>query len=180
VAAISQAVDTALDLLDNGRGSTTDAVAWLSGHLAALEHSVLAVAPRLLPSAKPDVAEQLRRHHQVQHLLRRLESVASGDATAHGSPSMLRAAIARDVRAIQGDTVALVRRIAEATDDDGAARLTAAYDDALAHGPSRPHLHGPRRGALERITWRLDSWRDRVLDTLDSRHNPLARQRSHR
>ena len=41
--------------------------------------------------------------------------------------------------------------------------------------PTRPHPHLPHRGITGAIAFRVDAVRDRVLDTMDSRHVPLPR-----
>jgi hypothetical protein len=45
----------------------------------------------------------------------------------------------------------------------------------LEHAPTRPHPHTPHRGVLGAAAFRVDAWRDRVLDTMDGRHVPAPR-----
>lgn len=151
-----------------------DAVVWLSAHLAA-------VARVIEPAARRDADPLVvGRHHDALHALQRLLRVAerrhSGDALASAidsgrlSGAMLRAI--RDHEHAESELLQSLERALPAADIE---RLSTSYRHALEHAPTRPHPHAPHHGVFGAIAFRVDAVRDRVMNTMDSRHVPLPR-----
>jgi hypothetical protein len=168
---ISHAEREAQRLLGSGT-APLDVVIWLSAHIAAVDHSVYPVVKRSLPDGAAVVARHREIASRLSHRLRDAESYHSGDMLASGmSPQQLSADLRRLVTEHLRAEGVLIRRLIEALTDDAQAVLMTAYADALEHAPTRPHPHLHRGGLM----FRLDRWRDRVLDTMDGRHVPLPR-----
>lgn len=172
-----EAIDTAhagaLAALDQGRH--LDAVVWLSTHLAAMQHAVY-------PAARHNqgIAAQRIADHALEVLLRSTEQHYSGDSlAAHvdetGLLTALREALERHCRA----ECELITELTSQLSSDELTRLGAAYSDALRHAPTRPHPHVPHRGLLGAVAFRVDAWRDKVMDTMDGRHVPAPREVRH-
>jgi hypothetical protein len=155
--------------------SPLEAVVWLSAHVAAVVKTIEPAAARL---AGDDVVA--RHHdalHRLQHVLRVAERRHSGDALASTlDPTRLRDALAAALRQHEQAEAALVQAIQRVLPEREASRLVASYCDALEHAPTRPHPHAPHHGVLGAIAFRVDALRDRVMDTMDSRHVPLPRR----
>ncbi|MDQ1704299.1 MAG: hypothetical protein QOF18_665 [Frankiaceae bacterium] len=173
VACIEDAHQHAELALDEGR--TLDAVVWLSAHLAATLRSLHRPARHLL-AARPLLADQLTLDRRLERMLRIAEQRHSGDALA--------AALDEDrlERALRAAVVAHVRHerrlltvLVDVLDEGALADLEAAYGAALEQAPTRPHPHAPHTGVLGVAAFRVDAWRDRVMDTMDSRHVPTPR-----
>jgi len=60
-------------------------------------------------------------------------------------------------------------------DADEQRELAESYLDVLVKAPTRPHPHLPHHRLSGAIAFRVDVVRDRLLDTMDSRHVPLPR-----
>jgi len=109
----------------------------------------------------------------IEQLLRVLEQQLTGDAlAAHIDQKLLVRSLAdRLVEYVEqeGRLLDLLRsRLSFEAQRD----LAAAYQRALQHGPTRPHPHAPHGRMLSRLAYRLNGSRDRLMDTLDSRHVP--------
>lgn len=160
-----------------------DAVVWLSAHLTAMEHVVYPVMATLLTDRQQELALQRAATRRMHRGLRLLEQRCAGDGlirvdSSAGRPDRL--LVMMDEHAASERE--LLARLAEALDEQTTSSLAARYSDAVRHGPTRPHPHGPHRGRLGRLTYGFDARRDHLLDILDSRHVPLPkdtpRQRS--
>jgi hypothetical protein len=153
-----------------------DAVVWLSAHLAAVGRAVTPVATRRLREPAALVREGHRRDLELERMLRIAERRHSGDVLASGLDSeRVRAAILARLDAHAELEHARLARLDDALDEGERGRLAEAYLDALAKAPTRPHPHLPHRGLSGAIAFRVDALRDRLLDTMDSRHVPLPR-----
>jgi hypothetical protein len=171
---LSDAADSAhagaLTAMDEGRH--LEAVVWLSAHLAAMQRSVHRSARHTNGLVSLRVAD-----HALEVLLRRTEQHYAGDSLAAqidetGLDTALREALERHCRA-EGEVIS---ELVDAHGSDVLAVLTVAYADALRHAPTRPHPHVPHRGVLGAVAFRLDGWRDKVMDTMDGRHVPAPRE----
>ncbi len=169
--AVEEAPLHALAVLTDPHAPLLDAVVWLSAHLAAVEH---VVHPQFRRCVDPSsVAQQLADADQIEHLLRALEQQLTGDALA--------AHIDRK-RLVRSFALRLVEYIEEERRllDLLRSRLTpaeqqlvaASYQHALERGPTRPHPHAPHGRLLGNLAYRVNGPRDRLMDTLDSRHVP--------
>ncbi|HVX68226.1 MAG TPA: hypothetical protein VHA79_00875 [Mycobacteriales bacterium] len=169
--ALGRAHDRADDLLANPEGSRLEVVAWLSAHIAAFEHSVYPVVRRRVPDGNLLVKEDREVVAQLAHTLRMMERRHSGDVLASRlSADRLGGRISALIavhRKLQGR---IVDALEHSLDDDAMSELTKAYEDSLAHAPTRPHPH-----LHSGVMFRLDALWDKVLDTMDGRHIPLPR-----
>jgi hypothetical protein len=163
----------ALDCLDSDR--PLDAVVWLSAHVAAAQRTIHPTG-RHSPGGALALRTLRTADGALEHVLRRAEQHFSGDGLAAQLDEQrldhaLRQALAAHDRAER----ALVRLLADDADAGQLAAVAAAYADALEHAPTRPHPHAPHRGLLGAAAFRVDAWRDRVMDTMDGRHVPAPR-----
>jgi hypothetical protein len=153
-----------------------DAVVWLSAHLTAMEHVVYPFMRTNMPTNRKELDEQRRLARQRQRTLRSLEQRWSGDGLApSGSSDRLRSQLTLMMAVHEQGERALLACLSEAITDEAALILAEAYDQAIGHGPTRPHPHGPHQGKLGRLAYAFDAARDHILDVLDSRHVPLPR-----
>ena len=180
--ALFEAIDRAhreADLALDGHGTAMlDAVAWLSAHLAAVDHAVHPIAVRVLPDARVQISAQRNSAHHLQHSLWLLDRRLTGDT--HTSRLAVEPLVA-DVRTRldehtrgEHDLLAALAGTLTAADVEA---LTAAYTAAVDHAPTRPHPLNPDRPGLRGIAFRLDAIVDRVRDLLDNRHAPTRRPR---
>ena len=164
----------ALAAIDDDR--YLDAVVWLSAHLAAMQVSVHRAARRSAHLAEVRAADR-----GLETVLRRVEQHFAGDVLAaqideHELDGVLRRAFELHCRTEK----ALLDDLAESLPREQLAALAVAYADALRHAPTRPHPHVPHNGLLGAVAFRLDAWRDKVMDTMDGRHVPAPRPESNR
>jgi hypothetical protein len=170
---LSHAETEAQRLLGSTGAAPLDAVVWLSAHLAAVDHAVYPVVRRTLPEGRALVAEHREIAVRLAHTMRAAESHHSGDVLAAGhNPSQL----TDDLRALVAEHIAaetaMVARLVQAMSDADQFALVTAYTSALAHAPTRPHLHVHRGGLM---FW-LDGLRDHILDAMDGRHVPIPHE----
>jgi hypothetical protein len=159
-------------LLDTAGTAPLDAVAWLSAHLAALDHAVYPVVKRTLPDGKDVVAQHREIAARLTRTLRVLERHHSGDVLASGLNSNRLLGNLRDLLVEhQAAESQLVERMVQALPAPAQSALIKSYESALEHAPTRPHPH-LSRGSL---MFRLDGIRDRALDAMDGRHVPVPR-----
>jgi hypothetical protein len=149
-----------------------DIVAWLSAHIAALDHAVYPVAKDVLP----DGAEIVKTHREITgritRTLRVIERHHSGDALASSlSSDKLFAGLRELVEEHHSAESALMDQLVEAMNAPAQAKLIVSYESALEHAPTRPHPHLSRGGLM----FRIDGLRDRILDAMDGRHVPVPR-----
>jgi hypothetical protein len=153
-----------------------DAVVWLSAHLAAVGRVITPVATRWLGEPKALLREGQRRDMELERMLRIAERRHSGDVLAAGLRSeRVRAAIMTRLDDHAEIEHARLAALDGVLDDDERHRLAESYLVALVKAPTRPHPHLPHHGLPGAIAFRVDAMRDRVLDTMDSRHVPLPR-----
>jgi hypothetical protein len=153
-----------------------DAVVWLSAHLTAMEHVVYPVMATFLTDHQKDLDRQRAATRRMHRGLRLLEQRCAGDGLIRidslgGRPDRL--LVMMDEHAARERE--LLARLVEALDEQAASSLAVRYDEAVRHGPTRPHPHGPHRGQLGRLAYAFDAVRDHLLDTLDSRSVPLPK-----
>jgi len=153
-----------------------DAVVWLSAHLAAVGRVVAPVATRRLGESAAALREGHRRDLELERMLRIAERRYSGDVLASGlDGERIRSAIAARLDAHAELEHARLAALADLLDDAEQHQLAEAYLDALVKAPTRPHPHLPHHGVTGGIAFRVDAVRDRLLDTMDSRHVPVPR-----
>ncbi|HEU5033279.1 MAG TPA: hypothetical protein VFT62_00815 [Mycobacteriales bacterium] len=177
LATVEEAHERALGALDSGE--VLDAVVWLSAHLAAV-HRVIQPALRRIPGESAARQRQRMLDLQLERLLRIAERRFSGDAQAAELSSDnlergLRTALTDHAHAEHS----LVAHLESVLSAEELAVLSSAYAAALQHAPTRPHPHAPHFGLLGMAAFRIDAWRDKLLDTMDSRHVPAPRVERH-
>jgi hypothetical protein len=171
---VAEAHDQAIVALDDGR--QLDAVVWLSAHLAATQRTLHIAGRRARGRANAALAVARAADHALELLLRRSEQHYSGDVLAaqldeKRLEKALREALDRHCRAEHR----LLSSLIDDLDRSALDELESAYSSALEHAPTRPHPHAPHRGLLGAAAFRVDAWRDRVMDTMDGRHVPAPR-----
>jgi len=159
-------------LLATAGTAPLDIVAWLSAHIAALDRAVYPVAKRVLPDGSDVVSKHREITGRITRTLRVIERHHSGDALASGLSSDklfdgLRDLVEEHHRAES----ALMDRLVDALDPPAQTALMSSYESALEHAPTRPHPHLSHGGLM----FRLDGFRDRILDAMDGRHVPVPR-----
>jgi hypothetical protein len=153
-----------------------DAVVWLSAHLAAVARTVTPVSTRRLDEPAGVRREAHRRDLELERMLRIAERRHSGDVLAAGlDAERLRTAIVARLDAHAEIEHARLTALVEVLDADEQRELAESYLDVLVKAPTRPHPHLPHHGLSGAIAFRVDVVRDRLLDTMDSRHVPLPR-----
>jgi hypothetical protein len=168
---LCEAHHSAYDALAGGRD--VDAIVWVSAHLA-VSYRLLHREAAKVAGLEDLLAQQRRIDRRLERAARILERRHAGDGLVAGlDPRRLR----RELLVAIEDHVAgeqlLLERLHGAWPVEHAAEMCASYARLLAGSPTRPHPHMPRRGAAGRVAYRLEAWRDHVLDTLDSRHIPV-------
>ncbi|HWA67061.1 MAG TPA: hypothetical protein VG899_11915 [Mycobacteriales bacterium] len=168
---LGRAHETSLALLNDKGASRLDVVAWLSAHVAAFEQSIYPIARRRLPDGAALLAEDREVVARLVHTLRVAERMHTGDVLASNlSGQRLTDRLLELVNEHSRVQQRLVARLADALDPAEADSLAKEYGEALAHAPTRPHPH-----LHNRMLFRLDALRDRLLDTMDGRHVPVPR-----
>jgi hypothetical protein len=170
-AMLSKAHDEATALLNNEDGKRLDVVSWLSAHVAAFEHAIYPVAKRRLPDGHDLLEEDRKVASMLIRTLRHVERLHSGDVLASNlSAGRLRERLGDLVREQRDVQSRIIDGLEKALDPAEVSYLAKSYTDALAHAPTRPHPH-----VGSGVMFRLDSLRDRILDTMDGRHVPIPR-----
>lgn len=164
--AASGQADPRLSLLANDV-----AVAELSAHLATMDHVIYPELARRLPDARDRVARLRAGAGEMMSIMRGIEQWVQGDRNRPAaSVAELRADLARALDQHVELEESLLREFAAAAPASDLARLEQRYERLLRHAPTRPHPHLQRRHPLGgRVGFRLVSWFDDVLDTMDSR-----------
>jgi hypothetical protein len=163
----------ALEALDDDRAM--DAVVWLSTHLAAGRRTLERVALRRRTHSGA-VRTQRVVDRRLERLLRVTEQRFSGDALAAAlDGDELEVALARAVVEHAHAEAAWLPALVSSMRVEDVDELERSYQAALSAAPTRPHPHAPHRGPLGVAAFRVDAWRDRVMDTMDSRHVPTPR-----
>jgi hypothetical protein len=159
-------------LLEAGGAVPLDAMAWLSAHIAAVDHAVYPVVRRSAPDGKHVVERQRAIASQLARTLRVVERRHSGDALASGLDSaQLLNVLHEHIDAHKTAQVELVEQLEQSLNDAEQAIVITAYQEALEHAPTRPHPHLGRGGLI----FRLDTLRDRLLDVMDGRNVSVPR-----
>src|SRR3954452_17621694 len=162
--------------LTAGASSPLDAVVWLSAHLAAVGRVITPVATSRLGETAAAQREGHRRDLELERMLRIAERRHSGDVLASGlDAERLRTSILSRLDAHAEIEHTRLTALADLLDDEEQRSLAEAYLHALMTAPTRPHPHLPHRGLSGAIAFRVNAARDRLLDTMDSRHVPLPR-----
>lgn len=176
LAAFDEHHDFARRALEPDSGPAISGVAWLSSHLAAVEHTIHRRA-----SLNADVRASVRRDRATVRALKRwlrlLERQLAGDSTAPDGPARSAENIARLLAAHTRDELTIVQALDQAMDEEEMLGVLAAYVHAVERGPTRPHAHGTHAGHFEPAVFALNSAWDRVLDVLDARIVPIPRHR---
>src|SRR4051794_7656739 len=173
---VEDAHDQARAALTAGASSPLDAVVWLSARLAAVGRAITPVATRRLGETAAARCERHRRDLALERMLRIAERRHSGDVLASGlDGERLRTSILSKLDAHAEIEHARLTALADLLDVEEQCALAEAYLDALKKAPTRPHPHLPHRGLSGAIAFRVNAVRDRLLDTMDSRHVPLPR-----
>lgn len=159
----------ALAAMDDDR--YLDAVVWLSVHVAAMQRSVHRAARRSAALAELRAADR-----GLEAVLRRVEQHFAGDAlAAQLGESELDGALRRAFELHCRTERALLDELTESLPREQLAALAVAYAEAVRRAPTRPHPHVPHNGVLGAVAFRLDAWRDKMMDTMDGRHVPAPR-----
>src|SRR3954451_13998482 len=162
--------------LTTDKPSPLDAVVWLSAHLAAVGRVITPVATRRLGEPAAVMRDGHRRDLELERMLRIAERRHSGDVLASGRDSeRVRTAILSRLDAHAELELVRLAALADVLAEEEQRSLAEAYLDALVQAPTRPHPHLPHHGLSGAIAFRVDAVRDRLLDTMDSRHVPLPR-----
>jgi hypothetical protein len=154
-----------------------DAIALLSGHLAALEREVYPLARRLLPEHRHEIALQLRHTQELERLLRALQQRVNGDSLAmEFDLATLHRQLLTVLERHAGEEHELLEELHGHASAEQWQRFVGGWQAAVAHAPTRPHPHVPHRGWAERMAfWFTATW-DRLLDAADARIVPGPRQ----
>jgi hypothetical protein len=170
--AIEDAHNRALDLLADPLARPLDAIVWLSAHLSAVQHVVHPAVARVLHN-RFDVTQARQGAVAIEHALRQLEQLYSGDALAAGlNGPRISASLVTLVTEQAAQEHALLRRLAAQLTAEEQERIVVAYEHALEHAPTRPHPHAPHGAPLAALAYYVNARRDRVMDALDSRPVP--------
>src|SRR4051794_19058378 len=173
---VEDAHEQAAAALTVGASSPLDAVVWLSAHLAAVGRAITPVATRRLGETAAVRREGHRRDLELERMLRIAERRHSGDVLASGlDGERLRTSILSMLDAHAEIEHTRLTALADLLDDEEQRALAEAYLEALKKAPTRPHPYLPHRGLSGAIAFRVNAARDRLLDTMDSRHVPLPR-----
>lgn len=150
-----------------------DAVAWLSAHLAAVDHVIHPVARGIRPGTAAVLRRQRAVDHHLHDALWLLDRRLTGDVNTARTPveTML-----TGVRARLAEHVAVERELLEAVTSvlpEGLQRdLADRLAGAMLRAPTRPHPFTPHVGLGGRLAFVVDGLLDRVRDGLDSRPVP--------
>lgn len=170
-ARLGKAHDEATALLDREDGKRLDVVSWLSAHVAAFEHAIYPVAKRRLADGRSLLEEDHDVASTLIRTLRHTERLHSGDVLASNlSAGKLRERLTELIAQQSAIQQRIIDGLEKALDRAELDYLAKSYTDALAHAPTRPHPH-----VGSGVMFRLDSLRDRILDTMDGRHVPIPR-----
>lgn len=165
-AAFLTAAPAAAEELARTRPRYTDVVAWLSGHLAALDGLVYPAAIRSLPQARRSINAQRARSRDLERQLRRLHAHLNGDGSApRRELTRLHDQLQQTLASHSEGERGLLAQLQQALDVQDWEHLSSRYRASLRHGPTRPHPSIPR----SRLAYRAAAVTDRLLDVLESR-----------
>jgi hypothetical protein len=159
----------------NARAGDYQALARLSGHLAAMQRAVYPVARRRLGENQQLLKECRAEARQAEWALRLLECHLAGDASATSRElETVHGWLGQRLDAYRSAERVLVAQVEERLTAPEREHLAHSYRAALAHAPSRPHPRGPHAGWAGRLAFWLHACWDAVLDTMDSRPRVAA------
>ena len=141
------------------------ALAWLSGHLAAMQRAVYPAARRRLGENQQLLRRCRAEARETAWALRVLQSHLAGD----GGTGAREAGIADtwlqqcldEYRSAEHTLIAWMHERLTAQEDE---HLAAAYRAALTHAPTRPHPRGPHSGWPGLVAFRFHALWDGLLD----------------
>ena len=146
------------------------AIARLSGHLAAMWHTVYPWADRQPGEDGQLRAACLRYAREVEWALRLLQCHRAGEASAIGWPTAaVLTLLAQRLDEYRSAERALVAWLEDQLTPEGREELAGKYRRALTRAPTRPHPRCLRTGPLARVAFWLHGRWDRFLDEVDCR-----------
>jgi hypothetical protein len=155
------------------------ALAWLSGHLAAMQRAVYPAARRRLGEDQPLLHRCRAEAGETAWALRVLQSHLAGDGgTGARQPGIADTWLQQcldEYRSAEHTLIAWMQDRLTAQEHE---QLAAAYRAALARAPTRPHPRGPHTGWPGRAAFRFHGLWDGLLDALDSRPGVRRTERS--
>jgi hypothetical protein len=172
LAAFIDATEYAVRRVHDGDDPMTGykAIARLSGHLAAMWHTVYPRADRQPGEDGQLRASCLRLAREVEWALRLLQGHLSGEASAIGRPAAaVLALLAQRLDEYRSAERALVAWLEDRLTPEGREELAGKYRRALTRAPTRPHPRCLRTGPLARVAFWLHGRWDRFLDEVDCR-----------
>jgi hypothetical protein len=153
-----------------------DAVVILSAHLMAAERVLQPEVRRQTRDTAALLAAHARIDRRMQRALRALEQIAAGDTFgSQFDEKKVRTRLLQLLDEHSASEARLVDSLALGLGGERETALAQRYRHLMKHGPTRPHPHTPWRGPLARLGYAFDSFRDRVLDVMDSRSRPVPR-----
>jgi hypothetical protein len=170
-ARIEATYDAAIGRLHQGAPAWSyQAVALLSGHLAAMHRTVYPVASRHLGENRHLLKECRVQARETAWALRLLQIHLAGESSAAGRElDAVHAWLADCLDAYQSAERVLVAGVEERLAGQQREQLAGNYRAAFARAPTRPHPRGPHSGWPGRIAFRLHIFWDGFLDAVDSR-----------
>lgn len=153
---------------DQARGF--QAIARLTGHLAATRRAVLPVAARQAGTGAWLVAACRAQAGQAERALRRYGCLLAGQSRAvRLPPGSVWAQLEQRLAGYRAAEQVLLTRLDACLSAAEQTRLAAAYRAVFAAAPTRPHPRCPHTGPLAGPAFRVLALRDRFLDAIDSR-----------
>ncbi len=153
-----------------------DGVAWTAVHLAAVERVVYPAVLRRVPGARSRLRLQLSVDQRLQQALWRLDRRLTGDMASVATPvEILVGRLLPLVEQHAAGEAALLAELCEVLDADGREALAGDLAALMTRAPTRPHPHTPHIRFTDALTFRVESWIDRLRDQMDNRHVPTPR-----
>ena len=155
------------------------ALAWLSGHLAAMQRAVYPAARRRLGENQQLLQRCRAEARETAWALRVLQSHLAGDGgTGARQPGIADTWLQQCLDEYRCAEHALIAWMQERLTAPEQEHLAAAYRGALTHAPTRPHPRGPHTGWPGHAAFRFHALWDGLLDGVDSRPGVRRTQRS--
>jgi hypothetical protein len=155
------------------------ALAWLSGHLAAMHRAVYPAARRRLGENQQLLQRCRAEARETAWALRVLQSHLAGDGgTGAREPGIADTWLQQcldEYRSAEHALIAWMHKRLTAQEHE---HLAAAYRAALTHAPTRPHPRGPHTGWPGHAAFRFHALWDGLLDAVDSRPGVRRTERS--
>lgn len=155
------------------------ALAWLSGHLAAMHQAVYPAARRRLGQNQSLLHRCRAEAGETAWALRVLQSHLAGDGgTGARQPGIAGTWLQQCLAEYRSAEHTLIGWMQDRLTAQEHEQLAAAYRAALARAPTRPHPRGPHSGWPGRTAFRFHAAWDSLLDGLDSRPGVRRTERS--